>query len=148
MPNVGMGELVLLMALALIIFGPKKLPEIGKSIGGALKEFNKAKADFMDAIHSESDRDDRPLPASTYSVNDASYTGSHELDSGTHTRLEYPEPMAAEHADALPFGSDFHAVEGDSQPSFRTASPEHAPAQLAAVSGDSTGHPSVSEGKA
>jgi sec-independent protein translocase protein TatA len=35
----GMPELVLILAIALVIFGPSKLPEIGKSLGRALKEF-------------------------------------------------------------------------------------------------------------
>src|SRR5438045_3609458 len=46
-------HLILLMAAALIIFGPKKLPEIGRGLGSALREFNKAKTDFMESLNSE-----------------------------------------------------------------------------------------------
>ncbi|WP_409227962.1 twin-arginine translocase TatA/TatE family subunit [Gudongella sp. SC589] len=42
--RLGMPELILILAIALVIFGPSKLPEIGKSLGKALKEF-KAGAD-------------------------------------------------------------------------------------------------------
>ena len=38
----GYGELLLILAIVLIIFGPSKLPEIGKSIGKGLREFQKA----------------------------------------------------------------------------------------------------------
>ena len=37
--RLGMPELMLILAIALVIFGPSKLPEIGKSLGRALKEF-------------------------------------------------------------------------------------------------------------
>lgn len=37
--RIGAPELILILAIALIIFGPSKLPEIGKSLGKALKEF-------------------------------------------------------------------------------------------------------------
>lgn len=40
--NVGMPELILILAIALLVFGPKKLPEVGRSIGKALREFKKA----------------------------------------------------------------------------------------------------------
>lgn len=42
LPNIGFPELVLILALALIIFGPGKLPEVGRAVGKSLKEFKKA----------------------------------------------------------------------------------------------------------
>lgn len=40
--NIGFLELVVIFVIALIIFGPDKLPEMGKSLGSALKEFKNA----------------------------------------------------------------------------------------------------------
>ena len=37
LPNLGPGELILIMAIALIVFGPKKLPELGKGIGDGFR---------------------------------------------------------------------------------------------------------------
>ncbi len=37
--RLGVSELVLILAIALVIFGPSKLPEIGKSLGKAIREF-------------------------------------------------------------------------------------------------------------
>ena len=37
--NVGMPELILILVIALVIFGPAKLPDIGKSIGKSIREF-------------------------------------------------------------------------------------------------------------
>jgi sec-independent protein translocase protein TatA len=42
MGSLGMQEIVIIFVLALIIFGPRKLPEIGKSLGKGLAEFKKA----------------------------------------------------------------------------------------------------------
>lgn len=40
--NVGIPGLILILVIALIIFGPKKLPEMGKALGDTLKEFKKS----------------------------------------------------------------------------------------------------------
>lgn len=39
MPNIGTGEIILLLLLALLLFGAKRLPEIGRSLGSGMKEF-------------------------------------------------------------------------------------------------------------
>jgi sec-independent protein translocase protein TatA len=57
MPNVGPLELVVILAIALIVLGPKKLPEVGRSIGRGMRE-------FKDSLSGESDRhDDDERPA-------------------------------------------------------------------------------------
>jgi sec-independent protein translocase protein TatA len=39
MPNIGTGEIVLLLLVALLLFGAKRLPEIGRSLGSGMREF-------------------------------------------------------------------------------------------------------------
>jgi sec-independent protein translocase protein TatA len=39
LPNVGMGELVLILAIVLILFGAKRLPDVAKSLGRSIKAF-------------------------------------------------------------------------------------------------------------
>lgn len=46
--NIGIPGLILIVVLALIIFGPKKLPEIGKAAGQTLREFKTSANDLMD----------------------------------------------------------------------------------------------------
>ncbi|MCM3585276.1 twin-arginine translocase TatA/TatE family subunit [Mesobacillus maritimus] len=45
--NIGVPGLILILVLALIIFGPSKLPEIGRAFGNTLKEFKKATRDLV-----------------------------------------------------------------------------------------------------
>jgi sec-independent protein translocase protein TatA len=51
MPNVGPLELVVILAIALIVLGPKKLPEVGRSIGKGMRE-------FKDSLNGDNDRDE------------------------------------------------------------------------------------------
>jgi TatA/E family protein of Tat protein translocase len=51
--SIGMPELVLIFIVALLVFGPKKLPEIGKSIGKGLAEFKRASDDLKRTIEQE-----------------------------------------------------------------------------------------------
>ncbi len=46
MGSLGMQEIIVIFVLALIIFGPRKLPEIGKTLGRGLQEFKKASNDL------------------------------------------------------------------------------------------------------
>lgn len=46
--NIGIPSMILILVLALIIFGPNKLPEIGKAAGSTLKEFKKATTEVME----------------------------------------------------------------------------------------------------
>lgn len=48
--NIGVPGLILILVLALIIFGPKKLPEMGRAVGQSLKEFKKSTKGLMDDV--------------------------------------------------------------------------------------------------
>lgn len=51
--GIGPWELVLILGIALVVFGPGKLPEVGKSLGKGLKEFKKASESFKEEISSD-----------------------------------------------------------------------------------------------
>jgi sec-independent protein translocase protein TatA len=57
MPNVGPLEIALVLVIALVVFGPKRLPELGKSVGKGIREFKGSLS--MD------DRDEIPAESST-----------------------------------------------------------------------------------
>ncbi len=51
--GIGLPELLLIMVVALLIFGPKKLPEIGRSLGKAIRGFQDASKDFENEFKKE-----------------------------------------------------------------------------------------------
>ncbi len=51
--GLGIGELLVIFVIALVVFGPKKLPEIGRSVGRAMMEFKKASQEFQDSMREE-----------------------------------------------------------------------------------------------
>jgi sec-independent protein translocase protein TatA len=51
--SIGMPELILIFVVALLVFGPKKLPEIGKSLGKGLAEFKRASDELKKTIEQE-----------------------------------------------------------------------------------------------
>jgi sec-independent protein translocase protein TatA len=63
MPNVGPWEIILLLLLALLLFGAKRLPEIGRSMGRGMRE-------FKDSVSGKDRDDDEPaeLPMQTTDV--------------------------------------------------------------------------------
>ncbi len=56
--SIGMQELMLIGAIALIVFGPKKLPQMAKTVGKAMKEFRKATDEFKETWEREANIDD------------------------------------------------------------------------------------------
>ena len=48
-PNIGPGELILILIIALVVLGPGKLPDVAASLGKSVREFRKAATDVSDA---------------------------------------------------------------------------------------------------
>ena len=67
--TLGGPEVILILVVALIVFGPRRLPEIGKSMGKMLAEFRKASNDFKrtieDELEAEKSRESQPTPTPT-----------------------------------------------------------------------------------
>lgn len=53
MPGIGPMELVIVLVIALLVFGPKKLPDLGRSLGGGMRE-------FRNSITGRADREETP----------------------------------------------------------------------------------------
>jgi TatA/E family protein of Tat protein translocase len=53
--GMGMPEIIVILAIALIVLGPKKLPEIAKALGRGISEFKKATQDFKESLDVDND---------------------------------------------------------------------------------------------
>jgi sec-independent protein translocase protein TatB len=102
--NLGFGEMAFIFMVALIIFGPKKLPEIGRQIGKALNEFKRASNEFKAQIEAEiSHLETKPEPQ----ILPPAYppAGSIASRSITEAPPPVPEALAAPETMALPEAS-------------------------------------------
>lgn len=62
--GLGVPELIFIFVLALLIFGPKRLPELGRTVGRGLAEFRRASTDLQRTINTELALDEPVLPPS------------------------------------------------------------------------------------
>jgi sec-independent protein translocase protein TatA len=62
MGSLGLPEIAFIFVLALLIFGPKKLPEMGRTIGRGVAEFRKATNELKRTINTEMALDEQPVP--------------------------------------------------------------------------------------
>ncbi|MBD2091066.1 TatA/E family twin arginine-targeting protein translocase [Microcoleus sp. FACHB-1515] len=74
--GIGLPEMALIMIVALLVFGPKKLPEIGRSMGKAIKGFQDASKEFETEFKREAERIEKPTTTTM------------------QAKLEEPEPKA------------------------------------------------------
>ena len=130
MGPVGWPETVFIFFLALILFGPKKLPELGRTVGKALTEFRKA----SNELKSTFDRELKSLEqetesfkevtnqfqSDTYSYDYSSYESTYEGSYGNETydstatspsTISASAPQDAESPTALPEGTVAHGTE-------------------------------------
>ena len=59
MPNIGVPGLIIILIIALIVFGPSKLPQLGKAVGQTLREFKNSTKDIVDDVTEEFKLDDK-----------------------------------------------------------------------------------------
>lgn len=57
--SIGVPGLIIILVIALIIFGPSKLPQLGKAVGQTLREFKNSTKDIMDDVTDEFKLDDK-----------------------------------------------------------------------------------------
>lgn len=59
MGRIGLGEIIVILLVVLLLFGAKRLPEIGEALGKAIKAFKKASQDTQEEVHKKLDDKDK-----------------------------------------------------------------------------------------
>ena len=73
--SIGMPELVIIFVIALIIFGPRKLPELGRSLGKSLAEFKRASNELRSTLEEEIRLEDQKVKVEPPKTADTPTTG-------------------------------------------------------------------------
>ena len=75
--NIGPGELLIVLVIALVVLGPGRLPEVGSALGKSIREFRKAASDVKDATSLDPIKADAaPIPSAAPAVTTTPATGS------------------------------------------------------------------------
>jgi sec-independent protein translocase protein TatA len=69
--SIGMPELIIIFTIALIIFGPRKLPELGRSLGRSLSEFKRASNELRNTLDEEIRIEEQRQPSARPSPHEA-----------------------------------------------------------------------------
>ena len=93
MPQLGFSEMLVILVIALLVFGPKKLPELGKSLGKGIREFKKATNDL------KSNWEDHLREAET-SVEDVKHDVKQTIHDATNDLHETPSAKESANKEA------------------------------------------------
>ena len=80
--GVGLPEVTVILILALLIFGPKKLPELGKQLGKTLKSLKKASNEFQNEINQVMNEEDKEESLKSIESNQTNEINQEIIDSG------------------------------------------------------------------
>lgn len=84
LPNLGYGEMILIGFLVLLLFGAKRFPEIGSSLGKSIRMFKHSIKDIQDELPSNDDfEEERPRPRQQSQSQNQQTTQSYSQDSST-----------------------------------------------------------------
>ena len=94
--SLGMGELIIIFTVALIVFGPRKLPELGRSLGKSLQEFKRASNELKHTLDEEISLEERKT-AQAQSPTAAAVASIAPTDPSLIERPTAPETIARGH---------------------------------------------------
>jgi TatA/E family protein of Tat protein translocase len=95
--GLGMGEIVLILVIALVVFGPRKLPELGKTLGQAMAQFRRASEDFKRTWEQEVEIEKvRKSPDPSSGESNYGYNESYDPYSSSSDDTNKPETGVAE----------------------------------------------------
>ena len=105
--NIGPTELLVILLIALVVFGPKRLPEIGKTVGKSLREFRKATDDIKSELNLSVDEDGNDDPfTGTFPTSDTTATMPASTSGGATEGPTEADPAKANGQVPEPQGSE------------------------------------------
>jgi sec-independent protein translocase protein TatA len=96
--DIGLQELILIFVIALLVFGPKNLPQLGRSLGRAMREFKRASAEFESTIRTNLQLDEPDPPPPLPPTTDSSMVTAGASESGTGASEALPDSALDPHA--------------------------------------------------
>jgi TatA/E family protein of Tat protein translocase len=107
--GLGMPEILVILAVALIVIGPKKLPELAKSLGKAIGEFRRATTDLKDSLMGEAEAENEK-PAFKYPADiDGKQNSAHSTENVAPDELKAAKASSANEEPKDPSESGSHA---------------------------------------
>jgi len=116
MGSLGVPEMVFIFVLALLLFGPKKLPEVGRTLGKAMSEFRRASSELKATF----DKEMQTLERETESIKEA----ANDYHNDTYN---YDYSSYGTHADGVPITESEHAAIASSESASATQGAELPP---------------------
>ncbi|MFN2257513.1 MAG: twin-arginine translocase TatA/TatE family subunit [Desulfuromonadaceae bacterium] len=109
--GIGMPELLLIMALALVFIGPKKLPDIARSLGKGMREFRNATEDLKRSIDIDAQviSPEEQIKAQTSDADDAEKDVDHSSEQTADNSAADAEDCSAENEDEKREGTNFES---------------------------------------
>lgn len=83
--GLGFGELVVILVIALIFIGPKKLPELAKGLGKGIREFQNAAKGFGDQLHSDEETNSKTIADASQQEDEEPSATSKENKDSSHS---------------------------------------------------------------
>ncbi len=100
--GIGLPELIVIMVVALLIFGPARLPELARSLGRGLAEFRRASADLRSSVMDATKDAREPFEEVKREVQDARQALTQPPPASKPEAAPAPEPRAVSAPDAVP----------------------------------------------
>ena len=100
--SIGMPEMLIILVIALIIFGPRKLPELGRSLGKSLAEFKKASNELKNTLEEEIRLDEQRSAMDEQKAKEAAAKAKEAETANSVPHTQEPahteEPVARDHS--------------------------------------------------
>ena len=114
--DIGLQELVVIFVIALLVFGPKNLPQLGRALGRAMREFRKASDEFRSTIETNLQMNEPdPVPASHYDPVSPEATPTAGVESAVAVQTDPvadPSSVSSSDAEPVPVGEAYVAQRG------------------------------------